>query len=190
MMSACFSTASTSFPTGGAAGYCIDDNALRALMLVHLLPARGRNWRNRARLSFASFLQHGWNPDRGVFRNFMGYDRRWLEDEGSEDSNGRTLWALGHAAAHAASPAMRDWAADLFDLAAPMAERFKSPRAIASRSSAQMRGWRMSRPTPAPGRSSSAAAHFCARCGNRRAGPAGTGSRRAYPTTMRVWQRR
>jgi len=111
-------------------GYCIDDNA-RALMLVHRLPARAQELAQSRALSFASFLQHGWNPDRGVFRNFMGYDRRWLEDEGSEDSNGRTLWALGHAAAHDASPAMRDWAADLFDLAAPMAERFQSPRAIA-----------------------------------------------------------
>ncbi|HMO74679.1 MAG TPA: glycosyltransferase family 4 protein [Sphingopyxis sp.] len=111
-------------------GYCIDDNA-RALMLVHGLPARGQVLAQSRALSFASFIQHGWNPDRRVFRNFMGYDRRWLEDEGSEDSNGRTLWALGHAAAHAASPAMRDWAADLFDLAAPMAERFKSLRAVA-----------------------------------------------------------
>ena len=111
-------------------GYCIDDNA-RALMLVHRLPAREQELAQSRALSFASFLQHGWNPDRGVFRNFMGYDRHWLEDEGSEDSNGRTLWALGHAAAHAASPAMRDWAAGLFDLTGPMAERFKSPRAIA-----------------------------------------------------------
>lgn len=111
-------------------GYCIDDNA-RALMLVHRMPPRAQELAQSRALSFASFLQHGWNPDRGMFRNFMGYDRRWLEEVGSEDSNGRTLWALGHAAAHAASPAMRDWAAGLFDLAAPMAERFKSPRAVA-----------------------------------------------------------
>lgn len=111
-------------------GYCIDDNA-RALMLVHRLSPRAQELAQPRALSFASFLQHGWNPDRGVFRNFMGYDRRWLEDKGSEDSNGRTLWALGHAAAHASAPAMRDWAAGLFDLAAPMAGRFQSPRAIA-----------------------------------------------------------
>ena len=41
------------------------------------------------------FVQHAWNPDKRRFRNFMRFDRRWLEDKGSEDSHGRTLWALG-----------------------------------------------------------------------------------------------
>ena len=44
---------------------------------------------------FAAFVQHAWNPDTRRFRNFMSFDRRWLEDSGSEDSHGRTLWALG-----------------------------------------------------------------------------------------------
>ena len=47
---------------------------------------------------FASFVQHAWNPDTRRFRNFMSFDRRWLEDRGSEDSHGRTLWALGECA--------------------------------------------------------------------------------------------
>ena len=47
---------------------------------------------------FAAFIQHAWNPDKGRFRNFMSYDRRWLEEIGSEDSHGRTLWALGECA--------------------------------------------------------------------------------------------
>jgi len=111
-------------------GYCIDDNA-RALMLVHSLPARAQEQAAHQALAFASFIQHGWNEDAGVFRNFMNYGRSWLEERGSEDSNGRTLWALGHAAAYARSPAMRDWAAEWFDRAAPMTEHFKSPRAIA-----------------------------------------------------------
>ena len=32
----------------------------------------------------------------GRFRNFLSFDRRWLEEVGSEDSHGRALWALGH----------------------------------------------------------------------------------------------
>lgn len=113
-----------------AHGYCIDDNA-RALMLVHSLPPRAQEEAASRAQTFASFIQHGWNAERGCFRNFMGYDRRWLEDAGSEDSNGRTLWALGHAAAHAAAPAMRDWAASWFDRSAAMFEQFENPRAIA-----------------------------------------------------------
>ena len=36
---------------------------------------------------FAAFVQHAWNKDRKRFRNFMSFDRRWLEDIGSEDSH-------------------------------------------------------------------------------------------------------
>ena len=113
-----------------AHGYCIDDNA-RALIFANNEPQhRGAEAEQRA-LVFASFLQHAWNEDRGAFRNFMGYDRRWLEEIGSEDSNGRTLWALGHAAAHAKSNDMRAWALHWFERAASMSDGFKSPRALA-----------------------------------------------------------
>ena len=64
-------------------GYCIDDNA-RALILVNQL---GRDLQQLAP-RFAAFLQHGWNEEARRFRNFMGYDRRWLDPAGSEDSNG------------------------------------------------------------------------------------------------------
>ena len=53
---------------------------------------------------FAAFIQHAWNPDKGRFRNFMSYDRRWLEEIGSEDSHGRTLWALGECVRNDQSP--------------------------------------------------------------------------------------
>lgn len=109
-------------------GYCIDDNA-RALMFTHAKQPDDET--ERRRLAFASFIQHAWNPERGLFRNFMGYDRRWLEDAGSEDSNGRTLWALGHSAAEAQSADFRHWAREWFERAAPMVRTFGSPRAVA-----------------------------------------------------------
>jgi hypothetical protein len=80
---------------------------------------------------FAAFVQHAWNPDTGRFRNFMSFDRRWLEDTGSEDSHGRTLWALGECARRDGTASRRRWAAALFAKAAPKAERFHSPRAWA-----------------------------------------------------------
>ena len=78
-----------------AHGYCIDDNA-RALLASYAV-AEDSAEPDVATLGtrFASFIQHGWNKDVGRFRNFMGFDRRWLEPQGSEDSHGRTLWALG-----------------------------------------------------------------------------------------------
>jgi hypothetical protein len=61
----------------------------------------------------------------------MGYDRRWLEECGSEDSNGRTIWALGLTAARAPWPAIRDWASKLFDESVGIALEFTASRARA-----------------------------------------------------------
>jgi len=114
-----------------AHGYCVDDNA-RALLLACALNGPGEQPLSEILTSrFAAFVQHAWNPDTGQFRNFMGFNRTWLEDRGSEDSHGRTLWALGEAARTDASPARRQWAAALFAQALSIAESFRSPRAWA-----------------------------------------------------------
>ena len=95
-------------------GYCVDDNA-RALLLACALNRPGEQPLSEVLTArFAAFVQHAWNPDTGRFRNFMGFDRPWLEDTGSEDSHGRTLWALGDCARNDASPSRRRWAAPFF----------------------------------------------------------------------------
>jgi glycosyltransferase involved in cell wall biosynthesis len=112
-------------------GYCIDDNA-RALLVASALNAPGEERMAETLCGrYAAFVQHAWNPDRRRFRNFMGFDRRWLEEIGSEDSHGRTLWALGECARNDANPARRKWAAALFIDALEAAEGFSSPRAWA-----------------------------------------------------------
>lgn len=114
-----------------AHGYCVDDNA-RALLLACTLNNPGEQPLSDVLTTrFAAFVQHAWNPDTRRFRNFMGFNRTWLEDRGSEDSHGRTLWALGEAARGDASPSQRRWAAALFAEALPTAESFRSPRAWA-----------------------------------------------------------
>jgi glycosyltransferase involved in cell wall biosynthesis len=105
-------------------GYCIDDNARALIMAVWRGGAESRHLATR----YAAFVQHGWNPDKLRFRNFMGYDRRWLEESGSDDSNGRTLWALGVTAARSGDRALRDWAKALFDVAAPHLAELPAPR--------------------------------------------------------------
>jgi glycosyltransferase involved in cell wall biosynthesis len=112
-------------------GYCVDDNA-RALLLACALNNPGEQRLSEVLTGrFAAFVQHAWNPDTGRFRNFMGFNRTWLEDRGSEDSHGRTLWALGECARKDASPSRRRWAAALFAQALSTAETFRSPRAWA-----------------------------------------------------------
>ncbi len=110
-------------------GYCVDDNA-RALLLACALnnpSEEGLPEALTARL--AGFVQHAWNPDTRRFRNFMSFDRRWLEDSGSEDSHARTLWALGECARSDANSSRRLWSASLFAEALPAVEAFCSPRA-------------------------------------------------------------
>ena len=112
-------------------GYCVDDNA-RALLLACALNTLGEDHLPETLTTvFAAFLQDAWNPVTRRFRNFMSFQRRWLEDSGSEDSHGRTLWALGECARNDANPSRRRWAAALFTEAAPSVEAFQSPRAWA-----------------------------------------------------------
>jgi hypothetical protein len=114
-----------------AHGYCIDDNA-RALLLACALNVRGEKpLSDRLTARFAAFVQHAWNPDNRRFRNFMGFNRLWLEDSGSEDSHGRALWALGECARCDPSASRRAWAKVLFTTAVRSVENFHSPRAWA-----------------------------------------------------------
>ncbi len=111
-------------------GYCIDDNA-RALMLMnHIAPPHTRD-AARLSMTYAAFVQHAWNPDTRHFRNFMGFSREWLEDVGSLDSNGRTLWALASTARLGQSAPIRSWARRLYDEASANFALHVSPRATA-----------------------------------------------------------
>jgi glycosyltransferase involved in cell wall biosynthesis len=112
-------------------GYCIDDNARALLFSCALTKCRETQLSEIVTARFAAFIQHAWNPDTHRFRNFMSYDRRWLEESGSEDSHGRTLWALAECACEDADLSRRRWAAALFKTALPAAEAFTSPRAWA-----------------------------------------------------------
>lgn len=78
-------------------GYSTDDNA-RALVATILLEELGTEDRvviTRLATRYLAFLLYAFNPERNRFRNDLTYDRQWHETEGSEDSHGRTIWALG-----------------------------------------------------------------------------------------------
>lgn len=113
-----------------AHGYCLDDNA-RALILMSRMPAMDEAERDRLTSVYASFVQHAWNADRARFRNFMLFDRSWKEEEGSEDSFGRAVWAIGTTARDASAAKHRDWACALFDKVARHSRDIGAPRAQA-----------------------------------------------------------
>jgi glycosyltransferase involved in cell wall biosynthesis len=111
-------------------GYCLDDN-VRALMLMNVAEGIEPKERQRWWQVYASFIQHAWNPEAKGFRNFMRFDRSWCEDVGSEDSNGRTLWALGQTVELAEDSSKVFWAKRWYDTALPHCSEFGSPRAVA-----------------------------------------------------------
>jgi hypothetical protein len=115
-----------------AEGYCTDDNA-RALVLALMLQKLGLDspcLGDRA-ATYAAFLNHAFDRKLGRFRNFMSFDRRWLENVGSEDCQGHALWALGLCVSQAGQGSFQMLAAELFELALPVAAEFSSPRAWA-----------------------------------------------------------
>lgn len=112
-------------------GYCTDDNA-RALLVASLDWQLRRDEAIRPVFqTYLAFLADALNPEEGRFRNLMGYDRRWLEVVGSEDSHGRALQGLGMAAAYAPHELMQTVAVQLFQEALPACEGFSSPRSWA-----------------------------------------------------------
>ena len=115
-----------------AHGYCVDDNA-RALIVAARAHDLDRKDTALTELSsiYLSFLDDAFDPETGRFRNFMSYERRWLERIGSEDSHGRALWALGVMAGWGHNSGQVALATRLFHDALPALEGFSDSRAIA-----------------------------------------------------------
>ena len=115
-----------------AEGYCTDDNA-RALVLALMLQKLGHGspQLGAQAATYAAFLNHAFDRQRGRFRNFMSFDRHWLEEVGSEDCQGHALWALGLCVSQAGQGSFQMLAAELFEQALPVAAEFMSPRALA-----------------------------------------------------------
>jgi glycosyltransferase involved in cell wall biosynthesis len=111
-------------------GYCTDDNA-RALMVSALLEELGNGEAFELASRYLAFIWYAFNTETGRFRNFMDYQRHWLEDGGSDDSHGRALWALGTVLVHSSTSALHSMAGRLFEQGLPAIRDTTSPRAWA-----------------------------------------------------------
>ncbi|WP_246145799.1 glycosyltransferase family 4 protein [Brevifollis gellanilyticus] len=115
-------------------GYCTDDNA-RGFILCCLRDNIGGSQPVGAlddlSTSYLAFLSAALDRESGRFRNFMSFDRQWLETAGSEDSHGRGIWAAGLGAARARNEGHRALCAQIFDVGLASVEGFTSPRAWA-----------------------------------------------------------
>ena len=113
-------------------GYCVDDNARALIVAVTLqdLQPLDSALSDLAAI-YLGFLGHAFNGQTGRFRNFMSYERNWLEETGSEDSHGRALWGLGVAVSLGRDKGQVGFAVELFHRALEASEHFIHPRAIA-----------------------------------------------------------
>ncbi len=111
-------------------GYTTDDNA-RALIVSVFLEEIGHEDSLGLASRYLAFIWYAFNADTGRFRNFMSYQRQWLEESGSDDSHGRALWALGTVLGRSGVPALRSMAGWLFERAVPAIVATTSPRAWA-----------------------------------------------------------
>jgi hypothetical protein len=109
-------------------GYCSDD-VCRALQVVVRSGVDTPEMRRAAR-TYVSFLMHAENPPHG-YRNFMGFDRRWLEDVGSTDSRARTAYALAETAADDPFGELAYPARHSYELMLDLMEWWDSPRSAA-----------------------------------------------------------
>jgi glycosyltransferase involved in cell wall biosynthesis len=113
-------------------GYCTDDNA-RAFILAVLLdeleeePERARTLAT----TYAAFLHHAFDLGTKRFHNHLSFDRRWLDERGSEDCHARALWALGVGVGRSPHRSFQIMAGQLFAQALPVVTEFTSPRAWA-----------------------------------------------------------
>ena len=113
-------------------GYCTDDNA-RAFILSTLLDELKEEPTRVQTLSttYAAFLNHAFDDKMKRFHNFLSFDRRWLDEQGSEDCHARALWALGVGVGRSPHRGFQIMAGQLFARALPAVATFTSPRAWA-----------------------------------------------------------
>ena len=113
-------------------GYCLDDNA-RALLFTIQLDDLGISDDNVFKLAniYAAFIDYAYNPDKKRFRNFMNFKREWIEEAGSDDSQGRTVWALGTVVGKSSRKHLQMWATQLFNESIKIIPELSSPRSWA-----------------------------------------------------------
>ena len=75
-------------------GYTTDDNCRALILVVMLFESFKEKKYLRLICKYLAFILNAQN-DNGKFKNFMNYNREFLEEEGSQDCFGRCLWALG-----------------------------------------------------------------------------------------------
>ena len=98
-------------------GYCTDDNTRAVVAMVKYHTQYSDPEALRLFNTYLSFICHAQRED-GTFRNFMGYNRHWIDPEPAHDGLGRALWAFGAVLGKPPLPELIPIIKDLFDKSA------------------------------------------------------------------------
>lgn len=94
-------------------GYCMDDNS-RALIMILMTYDQYESKEALDLLPiYLSFIQY-MQCENGNFRNFLSFKREYLDEVGTDDSYGRTLWALGFMICNSPNNSYKEFARELF----------------------------------------------------------------------------
>jgi glycosyltransferase involved in cell wall biosynthesis len=111
-------------------GYCLDDNARALLLCIMAFRQKGLEEALELMHTYLSFINYMQNED-GTFKNFLSFRREYLDEVGSEDSFGRTVWAIGYLIRFAPNDAYFQIGLDIFLKAVPNFKKLKTLRGIA-----------------------------------------------------------
>ncbi|RRN78126.1 glycosyltransferase [Pseudoxanthomonas sp. SGD-10] len=112
-------------------GYCMDDNAralIMALMAYEQFKSKEALDLLPIYLSFIQYMQ----CDNGDFRNFLSFKREYLDEKGTDDSFGRTFWALGYMICCSPNNSYKEFARELFFNSIPHLDRLEHLRGYAN----------------------------------------------------------
>lgn len=113
-------------------GYCLDDNARALIAVLMAGKTLEKQEMNRLAATYLAFIQYMQRPD-GNFHNFLDYSRQYLDPVGSEDSFGRTIWALGLLMSYRdIHPSFKALAFELFSNAVPHFHKLTHLRGVAN----------------------------------------------------------
>jgi hypothetical protein len=108
-------------------GYTTDDNARALVVAVQHCRMHGDELSRSLATRYLAFLMFAKRPD-GRFHNFVGFDRRPLDEAGSEDCFGRALWSLCWVLLAPPMPGLVGPAERMLHEALPWVPRLEHPR--------------------------------------------------------------
>ena len=114
-----------------ASGYCTDDVARLVIVALGLSRTTGAEPYHEMLVRSLAFLRHAWCADPSGMRNFMAYDRRWLDEPHVGDHLGRAAWALGEVVAARTDYALCEPSRSLLREMLPALAEQRSPRTMA-----------------------------------------------------------